>query len=559
MIELLQVIFIGIAQGIGEFLPISSSGHNAVINHLFERFGNSLTGDSSEFVKLNVLLHVGSLVAVLIVFRQRIIDMFSKDLRLIPMLIIATIPAVVVGYPIHKFFPWLEDFLPIISIFFIVTGILLLATLRCPEGGKTTSTMSWMDALTIGCSQAVAVLPGLSRSGTTIVTGLFCKLKREEAAAFSFILSIPIIAGGGLLEAVHMIKHPPKPDTATLSNGLLFVGVLASCIAGIIALVFLLNWIKKGKLWYFAIWVFIMSPITMMLAILPMPEKAESVNSALQGQDMIAQDNTLSAENLPQTAALKAQGNNISPLDLPPVENEDNNAERERILAEERAKELALIEEERKIIPLVDNPDKLIPLDEQDRIWVTPDRKSVVLIGRVALREGLLELLACRVRTKEHESILSIRTKPYLIHAALLVVNARQGKPIQTSPVFVPATGDQIDITLHWKDTSGKQHKSPAQDWVWDMSVSTEDAKKPMATHWVFSGSKEYQDDEGKTHYIANETGELFGLSNFVGSILDVPIRSSADNTQLLFGCFTEHIPPLDTPITIILTPIPAR
>ena len=89
-----------------------------------------------------------------------------------------------------------------------------------------------------------------------------------------------------------------------------------------------------------------------------------------------------------------------SPLDLPPVEDEDDNAYRERILAEERAKELALIEAERKIIPLVEEPDKLIPLDPVERIWITPDRKSVVLIGRVVLREGFLELLACRVASK---------------------------------------------------------------------------------------------------------------------------------------------------------------
>ena len=243
-----------------------------------------------------------------------------------------------------------------------------------------------------------------------------------------------------------------------------------------------------------------------------------------------------------------------SPLDLPPVDDEDYDALREKILAEERAKELALIEEERKIIPLVDEPEKLIPLSEQDRIWITQDRKNVVLLGRVVLREGFLELLACRVKTKEHESILSVRVQPQLLHATLLAVNARQGTPMQIRPVFVPATGDRIDITLRWKDESGTVHESPAQDWVWDMSVSPENAKKPMTTHWVFSGSREYQDAEGMNRYLADETGELFALSNFVGSILDVPIESSAENSRLQFGCFTEHIPPVGTPVTIVLT-----
>jgi len=246
----------------------------------------------------------------------------------------------------------------------------------------------------------------------------------------------------------------------------------------------------------------------------------------------------------------------ISPLDLPPVIDEDLDALREKILAEEWAKELALIEEERNFVPLVDDPDALIPLSPQHPIWVTPDRISVVLTGRVVLREGFLELLACRVGSKEHESILAVRVEPHLIHAALLVVNARQGRPMQMSPVFTPATGDRIDITLHWKDESGTQHESPAQDWIWDMSNSPEDAKKPMTTHWVFSGSRMVQDYEGNDRYLADATGELFGLSNFVGSILDVPIRSSDDNAELMFGCFTERIPPEDMLITIILTPM---
>ncbi|MDR0328235.1 MAG: YdjY domain-containing protein [Planctomycetaceae bacterium] len=245
----------------------------------------------------------------------------------------------------------------------------------------------------------------------------------------------------------------------------------------------------------------------------------------------------------------------ISPLDLPPSpEDEDLAGLREKVFAEERAKEQALIEEERNFIPLVEEPEKLILLHERDQIWITSDRTNVVMTGRVVLREGFLELLACRVRSKEHESILSVRVQPSLIHAALLFANARQGEPMQMRPVFVPATGCRIDITLRWKDASGMLRESPAQHWVWDMS-SPEDAKKPMTTHWVFSGSRMYQDDEGTNRYAADETGELFGLSNFVGSILDVPIESSADNTQLQFGCFTERIPPMDTLVTIVLTP----
>jgi undecaprenyl-diphosphatase len=502
------------------------------------------------------MLHVGSLVAVLIVFRQRIIDMLSKDRRLILLLIIATIPGAVAGLLIKKFAPELEDSLPLISVLFIVTGILLLATLRCSEGEKTTSTMSWKDALIIGCSQAIAVMPGLSRSGTTIVTALFCRLKREEAAAFSFILSIPIIAGGGLFEGIKLMKHHGETE-ASVSMVPVLVGALGSCIAGILALVFLLDWLKKGKLWYFAIWVFVMSPLTMGLFFTSPVETADGrQQTAAEAEQETSEERLRFSRTAREEETVAEQ---TSPLDLPPNPETEEQlaAERDREFAEERARVMALIEEEHNFVPLVDEPDKLISVHQPDNIWVTPDMKSVVLTGRVIRQEDrYLEYLACRVGSHEHESILSVRVPPYFIHAALLVVNARQGKPMQTSPVFVPATGDKIDITLRWKDESGKQHECPAQDWIWDKSVSRAEAKKPMTAHWVFAGSREVRDEEGITHYLANESGELFGFAH-PGRypILDVPVANSTEDTQHQFGYFTERIPPRDTLITIILTP----
>jgi len=282
MIELIQIFIIAVAQGITEFLPISSSGHNAVLNHLFERLGHPLTGDSAEFIKLNILLHVGSLIAILFVFRQRIIDLLGKDQRLIPMLIVATIPAVAVGLPIHKLAPWIENCLPIISGCFVVTGILLLLTLRTSEGERTCSTMTWTVALIIGCVQAVAILPGISRSGSTIVAGLLCRLKREEAAAFSFLLAIPVIGGSGLLACRDMMKTSAlETGASAIPDYLLLLGALISCVTGIIALLFLLEWLKKGKLWYFALWVFVMAAITLALVLLPMPENHEAVPSSV--------------------------------------------------------------------------------------------------------------------------------------------------------------------------------------------------------------------------------------------------------------------------------------
>ncbi|MDR3198167.1 MAG: undecaprenyl-diphosphate phosphatase [Planctomycetaceae bacterium] len=565
MIELLEILIISIVQGIGEFLPISSSGHLAVTEHLFKRFGQPLTGSETDFIKLEILLHLGTLVAVLIVFRRRIVDLFGKDLRLIPLLIIGTLPAVVVGLLVKKLAPWIETDLYIISICFAVTGLLLIRS-RNTDGEKTCSTMTWFDALVIGTVQAVAVLPGLSRSGSTIVAGLFRKLRRDEAATFSFLLAIPVIGGGGIFELKGLLKPNTEPNS--LAVHLLLIGMLVSCIVGIVALIWLLDWLKKGQLWYFAAWLFLMCPLTLVLATLPLQEKQEfqSVQSL--------EHNTQSPEKQPPTQELPT----VSPVEkntvtqqadslMIAVENvaesgrenlseEDAQLEYEKILAEEEAKEQAAIAEEQKRIPLIDEPDKLIPLDTQDRIWITPDGRSVVILGRIVLREGFLELLACRVGTKEHESIISVRVKPFLIHAALLAVGAEPGKPVQQTPQFVPPSGEEIEITIRWNDQDGHQKEMLAQDWVWDAGNSKEDSKKAMSTHWVFTGSMQYQDESGKNHYIADESGELFGLSNFVGAILDVPIKSSADNTELLFACFTERIPERGTPLTIILTPV---
>jgi len=122
--------------------------------------------------------------------------------------------------------------------------------------------------------QGIAILPGLSRSGATIVAGLFCGLKREEAATFSFLLAIPAIAGSGVLEVIVRMRKAESMAQG-MPDWLLILAGLISCITGIIALIFLMDWLKKGKLWYFALWVFAMAPITLALALLPMPETNE--------------------------------------------------------------------------------------------------------------------------------------------------------------------------------------------------------------------------------------------------------------------------------------------
>ncbi len=571
MIEFIEILIISVLQGIGEFLPISSSGHNGVANTLFSLYGEPLTSGSADFIKLNVLLHLGTLFAVFIVFKQRILDLFTTERRLIPLLIVGTIPGAAVGLTVKKFCPWIEDNMLITGLCFAGTGILLLASLRAPEGEKTCSTMSYLDALLIGVVQGIAILPGLSRSGSTIVAGLFRRLRRDESATFSFLLSIPIIGGGGLLELKDLISPDKQEHSGALPPWLLLTAVFVSCLVGVAALLWVIDWLKKGKLWYFALWVFLMCPFTLWLATqgggtADQPgASAPAVNpqDGRSAPDPAGADRKKSPSTDSHLAGTPA-ATESEPIDEEPsgrlnMSREEALKEYEKIRAEEEAKELALIEEEKKRQPLVGKPETLIPLDPNDRIWLTPDGKSVVLLGRVALREGMLELFACRIGSKEHESIVSIRVKPMLIHAALLAIGAEPGRPVQTHPTFVPPSGDEIEIKVRWHDPEDKEGEVTemlAQDWVLDNADSTKDEPKSMSTHWVFTGSKEYVDEDGERHYIAEETGELVGVSNFVGAILDVPIRSSAENADLLFSCFTERIPETGTPLTLILTPV---
>lgn len=201
-----------------------------------------------------------------------------------------------------------------------------------------------------------------------------------------------------------------------------------------------------------------------------------------------------------------------------------------------------------QFVPLVDRADTLRRLDPNEPVWVTPDRKQVVLGGEICMREGLLEFFACRTRSKEHESIIALNIKPRLIHAALLVIGAKPGKPARFDPVFVPPSGEEIDIRIRWKDESGNINDVAAQEFIREAK-----SKKPMQVPWVFTGGLFGTDPEGKKYYLADISGEVFGVSNFPGSVLDVPFESLANNDDLYYEPDTGKIPPLGTPVTLIL------
>ena len=251
---LLQVVLLAVVQGIGEFLPISSSGHIVVLASLFEQFGQPFPG---EKLTVNIVLHLGTLLAILVFYWRRILGLLGGERRVIGLLVVGTIPAVIAGLWIGRYFGGVLESPMTTGLMFPVTGLGLLWTIRATPGEVTCRSLSYGQALVIGLAQAFAILPGISRSGATIVAALACGMRRDEAATFSFLLAIPVIAGGGLLHLVDVLEHPP----AGFQPGILAIGALVSFTVGLAALGWLVRWLERGKLHRFAWWVLILGPV----------------------------------------------------------------------------------------------------------------------------------------------------------------------------------------------------------------------------------------------------------------------------------------------------------
>ena len=184
--------------------------------------------------------------------------------------------------------------------------------------------------------------------------------------------------------------------------------------------------------------------------------------------------------------------------------------------------------------------------------------KRVLVVTEVCLREGPLEVFLCKKNTKEHESIVRTTVDARYIHAALVAAGGKPGSPVQfVNPKtgeadYKPASGTKVLVSVHYKK-AGKLHTHPAQDWILDLRT-----KKPMAHQWVFAGSRFLKNPERPTdpdYYTAN-SGEVIAISNFVDSMLDLPVEVSRDNADLNFNALTEKIPPLLSKVWVILEPV---
>lgn len=195
------------------------------------------------------------------------------------------------------------------------------------------------------------------------------------------------------------------------------------------------------------------------------------------------------------------------------------------------------------------DPPATVRLDPKDRVWADKKNRRVIVDGYIALREGPLEMLACLVGTKEHESIVATFCKAQTVHAGLLAVGAEQGKPVQWEPTFRPPTGSEIQVTALWVDKAGQKKNIDARQWV--KVVDTEN--EVLDTNFVFAGSLFWDDPDSRKKVYQAESGDLICVSNFSTATLDVPIESSKVNSGLMFMAFTDRIPPQGTPVRLVL------
>jgi undecaprenyl-diphosphatase len=244
---MIKYILLGIVQGLTEFLPVSSSGHLVILQKILSIH--------AQEVAISVILHLGTLLAVIIFFWKDILNLLKNFKLLVLVAVVATITGVI-GVLGKDFFESLFSSPKIVGLAWIFTGLLLISTKRITQLNR--DKLNVKDALILGLTQGLAIIPGISRSGVTISTLFFRRINRSLAFTFSFLVSIPIILGAAILEA-RKIELIPKSDIMNLGIGFVF-----SFFAGLVSLLFLRIVINKAKFYYFGYYCLFLAAITLL-------------------------------------------------------------------------------------------------------------------------------------------------------------------------------------------------------------------------------------------------------------------------------------------------------
>lgn len=274
MLKLIEYIFLGILQGITEPIPVSSSGHLLILQSILEKLHQSINID---FETLATITNFGSLIAIIIIYYKDIVKLiksffsyiFNKekrkstksDYQYALKIIIATIPAGVAGLIATKLglLDFLEENVKFVGLMLLVTALFLFL-IKDFKGSKDKNEITFFDSIVIGISQMIAIIPGVSRSGATIVGGMYRNLKRDTAFNFSFILYIPISIATSILGVKDLFSM-------SISNSLWILYIIAAILAGIFTYIFT-KWfakiVKEGKLLYFSIYCIILGVVVLL-------------------------------------------------------------------------------------------------------------------------------------------------------------------------------------------------------------------------------------------------------------------------------------------------------
>jgi undecaprenyl-diphosphatase len=249
-----HAILLGAVQGLTEFLPVSSSGHLVIFQHILGVQESPLTFD--------IMLHMGTLLAVFVAFWDDIIDILKKPFtRLTYLIVVGCIPAAIAGYLVAPFIEKAFESLLVVGLGLIFTGFALRFSEKWSRekiGLKDIPNTSYKDALFIGLLQAVAIVPGISRSGSTIAAGLFAGMERELAARFSFLLSIPVILGAGIFELSDVSSSAWSQNLVPYT-----VGTLVAALFGYLAIKIVMRLVRHGRLSVFSYYCWAVALVTL--------------------------------------------------------------------------------------------------------------------------------------------------------------------------------------------------------------------------------------------------------------------------------------------------------
>ncbi|MEN8815891.1 MAG: undecaprenyl-diphosphate phosphatase [Nonlabens sp.] len=266
--ETLDALILGAIQGLTEFLPVSSSGHIELGKAVL---GTDI-GNKEENLLFTVIVHFATALSTIIVFRKDIIELlkgifsfqWNQETQFASKIVLSMIPAVIVGLLFQKQLEALfEGQIILVGFMLIITGLLLFLAGRAKKTGKD---VTWKDAIIIGLSQAIAMLPGVSRSGATISTSVLLGNDRAKAARFSFLMVVPLIFGKIAKDGLDIIKGDVVIDTVSTTP--LIAGFLSAFIIGLLACTWMISLVRKAKLHYFSYYCFAVGVIAIVAGVM---------------------------------------------------------------------------------------------------------------------------------------------------------------------------------------------------------------------------------------------------------------------------------------------------